>query len=459
MTTIMDHLTQSGLCSGCGVCAGICPKHSLAMQWNQYGEYNPININDCKKECGLCISVCPFVEGNHNEDEIGTKLFSDIAGINHHPITGYYLTTGVGSVSSEERRWHSASGGLATWFLQSLLKDKIVDAVLCVTSTGKTDALFAFTVAKTDEEIYAAAGSAYYPVEMSQVLSFVLENPGRYAVIGLPCFLKALRLAQEKNNKLKERLVIMVGLTCGHLVSKHLAECGAYMSGLSEDVAYLRCRYKSPTRPASQHSYHFKGVNGMESSLIWKDSLFGRMWGLQYLSLFSCFCCDDIVAECADITFMDAWLHEYSGNPMGTSLWVSRSKLANDVIHNGIKNSEIDVKPIGIEKIVASQTPRTKKRTTIAYRYSILKKQGKVTPTKRSFSNSERKPTFIQKHICKKQLQIHQCGRRECLRSHGDPAHLVNWFEKNSRDSHIMRGLIFTITATKYVLRKARLIS
>lgn len=47
------------------------------------------------------------------------------------PETGYYLDSYVGY--SNEFRQSSASGGMATWLLTRLLKEGIVDYVVCPT--------------------------------------------------------------------------------------------------------------------------------------------------------------------------------------------------------------------------------------------------------------------------------------------------------------------------------------
>jgi coenzyme F420 hydrogenase subunit beta len=450
----VDWTKNNGVCCGCGVCVALCPKHTITMQWNEYGEYNPVQLRDCGKECGLCLKVCPFIDGNPNEDEIGSKLFSEIPGIQHNPVTGYYLSSGVGGVASEEKRWHSASGGLTTWLLQKLLSEHLVDAVLCVTSTENSDALFAFRVATTDEDIYAAAGSAYYPVEMSQVISHVLEYPGRYAVVGLPCFLKALRLAQSKNGILQKRLVFFIGLTCGHLTSKYLAKCAAELSGLDETPIYIRYRNKSPERPAHSHCFLLRGEYGSTKNLEWDKSLFGLMWGNQFLGLTSCMCCDDIVAECADVTFMDAWLPAYSSNPIGTNLWISRSPEITMILEGGKNDGTLSIAPISIEKVIQSLSPRTKKRTTLSYRLHLMRKMNLSIPTKRTFDASEPRPSLYQRYICRKQLRIQQGSRNQLKVTNGDVHSLIAWFKKEAKDPIYTIALRHLGAVRKYAGRK-----
>ena len=43
---------------------------------------------------------------------------------------------------------------------------------------------------ETPEEVLAGAKSRYYPIEMSKVMDFIKNNEGRYAFVGIPCFIK-----------------------------------------------------------------------------------------------------------------------------------------------------------------------------------------------------------------------------------------------------------------------------
>jgi len=269
--SVTNSIVGHDFCIGCGLCAALCPQDVLTMQWNRYGEYNPVEMTPCTTECGLCLKVCPFATSEENEDTIGERLYGAVPGIRHRSETGYYLAAYVGY--SERHRPTSASGGMATWLLETLLTQGVVDHVICVAPTGDPERLFAFRVFDTPEDVRTGAGSAYYPVEMSGVIRQVLEVPGRYAVTGLPCFLKAIRLAGQRNKKLRERIVVTVGLVCGQLKSKHFTDYVAALAGVRGEVAGVRYRGKSPDHPASNLSLHVhdRGRRGAQDPLDRRD--------------------------------------------------------------------------------------------------------------------------------------------------------------------------------------------
>jgi coenzyme F420 hydrogenase subunit beta len=331
-SSVMNSVVERDLCIGCGLCAALCPQDVLTMQWNRYGEYNPVAVSPCTTECGLCLKVCPFADSGENEDIIAELLYGAAPGIQHRSETGYYLASYVGY--SEKHRPASASGGMATWLLEVLLAEGVVDHVICVAPTGDPERLFTFQVFDTPEDVRTGAGSAYYPVELSAVIRQVIEVPGRYAVTGLPCFLKAIRLAQQRNKKLRERVVVTVGLVCGQLKSRHFTDYIATLAGVQGEVMGVHYRGKSPDRPASNFYFSFTAADGEERKIFWNEGI-AEAWTNRWFTPAACSYCDDVFAECADVTCMDAWLPEYSRDSRGTSLVLVRSPAVREVLERG----------------------------------------------------------------------------------------------------------------------------
>ena len=395
--SVITEVVRNDICIGCGICAALCPEGALEMAWNRYGEYSPIEVNPCSKECGLCLKVCPFADHEENEDTIGEDLYGDLPGIGHRPETGYYLATYVGY--ADKHRSTSASGGVATWLLERLLTEDIVDHVVCVAPTDNPEKLFSFAVFDTPVGVRAGAGSAYYPVEMSQVIRHILENPGRYAVTGLPCFIKAIRLAQQKNIKLKERIIVTVGLVCGQLKSSHFTDYIASLSGLIEKLNGVRYRGKSQDQPAGNYFFAFTTNSGEERRIYFNEGI-AEAWLNRWFTPNACNYCDDIFAECADVACMDAWLPEYSRDCRGTSLVLVRSPQVRDLI---VQRQDIFLDPISIERLVQSQRGvLAVKRQHLAYRLYLDQEKGQnKVPMKRVAPGIPRNP-FLRREVALK---------------------------------------------------------
>ncbi len=380
MKNVVSEVVKNGFCIGCGVCASLCPTGNLTIKWNAAGEFNPVSSDRCLTGCSLCLSVCPFAPEAVNETQIAEGLFAAVPGIKHREETGYFLSTYVGFSHS---RKECASGGLASWLLEKLLNSREIDAVVCPGPNSEPEKLFSYRIVKTPENLRQGRGSAYYPVELSAVISFILENPGRYAVTGLPCFIKGLRLASIKNPVLNKRVAFTLGLVCGQLKSRAYTHYLASLAGVEGPLASVHFRGKDPSQPASNYFFSCENSTGMRCKLYWNQGV-SQAWLSRWFTPQACLFCDDVFAETADIAFMDAWLPEFVKDPAGTSLVLSRNKRLAEILEEARTSAEIQLEGIPVEKVIQSQAGVLKaKRKDLAIRLKKREEAGGPLPKKR----------------------------------------------------------------------------
>ena len=386
---VCTEVVDRDLCSGCGVCAAVCPQKTLTIEWNAYGEYIAVDRHQrCSAKCSLCLQVCPFAPDAENEDSLGEKLFASFPGIQHRTETGYYLQGSVGYSNVHNQRINGSSGGLATWMLETLLSNNLVDNVLCVAPNSERDTLFHFAVCSTPEQVRACAKSSYYPVELSAVLRQVAAEEGRYALIGQPCAIKAVRLAMQKMPLLRRRITHVLGIVCGQQKGKFFSEYVTTLQGADpQNLVALHFREKDPNRPATDYGLRYECADdqGRQAggTVYWSEGM-ATAWLRRYFTLNACNYCDDLFAELADATFMDAWLPKYSGDWRGTSIVLTRDPSLQSLIDKGLAEGELVMEPLAVEQVIQSQAGGlANKRTVLAKRLSWGVEHQQWPPLKR----------------------------------------------------------------------------
>ncbi|MEQ4576577.1 MAG: coenzyme F420 hydrogenase/dehydrogenase beta subunit N-terminal domain-containing protein, partial [Gammaproteobacteria bacterium] len=200
--------------------------------------------------------TCPFSPAADDEDRIAAELFPH-AGL-HDAATGRFAAAYVGHAGEGAFRAEGSSGGMATWLAAQLLREGMIDGVAhvhAVEDPGRDGRFFRYRISRDEDALKRGARSRYYPVEMSEVLRIIMDTPGRYAVVGIPCFIKAVQLMRREHPLLRERIRFTLGLFCGHMKSARFVESLAWQMGTTgRDVRGVEFRRKLPDRPANWYN-------------------------------------------------------------------------------------------------------------------------------------------------------------------------------------------------------------
>jgi coenzyme F420-reducing hydrogenase beta subunit len=337
------------------------------MRENGFGELCPNHSGTCGKGCDLCQQVCPFAEGNEDEDTLGSSLFEGQQNFVKNDSIGWIHDTFVGRVTAMKQRMHAPSGGMTTAVLVSLLQRGDIDVAIVVRpEPGRP--WFRSMIATTSDQILASRGSAYHMVDLGETLRAVIHGPERkYAVVALPCAVKAIRLAQQRIPKLKRRISFILGLTCGSYRSLNFTDLLVGLMGGADGILRFRSKHG-----ACQANDFTAELGDGKRRIGFRKGLFGFLWMNGIGELKSCLFCDDIFAELADGTFMDAWLPEFIDDPSGMNLIVSRNTILSAVVEELLGNGIGEGKHISSAQIEESQLGVIeKKRPGLPFRCEV----------------------------------------------------------------------------------------
>lgn len=353
------------------------------MEWDAQGQLTPVAGRDWSRARTETFSrICPFSPHAPDEDEIAGRRFPVAA--QQDRWIGRFEAAYVGHAVERGYREQGSSGGMVSWVAAELLRRGSVDGVVHVVATDRvqTGRLFQYRISRNQDALRQGAKSRYYPVDLSGVLREIREVPGRYAVVGIPCFIKAVHLACRVDPVLRYRIGFTLGLVCGHMKSRDMVESFAWQMGLDmADVAQVDYRVKDPDRPANWYTASLTSRQGDQRRQDWWHLVDGD-WGSGFFQNPACDFCDDIVAETADISFGDAWVEPYSSDGRGSNVIVARSAAMRTLLEEGMADGRIALTTVDAAFVKESQAAGFRQRREgLAYR--LAWRSGGVQPRKR----------------------------------------------------------------------------
>lgn len=422
-------MVRSGLCIGCGSCVGQSNRSDAEMGFDRYGLLRPKGDTawmDAGPE--RFASTCPFSPLAADEDQLATELFPRAA--QHGEAAGVFHMAYVGHVAEHDYRSRGSSGGMVTWLAAQLLEQGLVDGVAHVVATDDPDGdgrFFRYRISRTQDEVRAGAQSRYYPVDMADIVKQILAVPGRYAVVGIPCFIKAVQLLRREHPLFGERVRYTLGLFCGHMKSARFVDSLAQQMHVPlGQIRKVEFRHKSPDRPANWYQARLTLADGSVASHDWWHLADGD-WGAGFFMDSACNACDDVVAETADVSFGDAWVEPYSSDWQGTNVTVVRSPTIATLISTALSDGRLSMEPVGGRFVAQTQAAGLRQRREgLAYR--LARRSGALRPRKRVAPNA-RLPSMRRRLVYSSRQAISAWSHRvfRLSRAVGIPALYVVW--------------------------------
>ncbi|WP_186300229.1 Coenzyme F420 hydrogenase/dehydrogenase, beta subunit C-terminal domain [Denitromonas ohlonensis] len=382
----MIEVASNNICVGCGACAVVNSKVSIVR--DKYGMPRA-NLTDVDRD-GLkfIASICPVSSVSDNEDVLGVELFPRAK--NFDSGIGKYESLHAGRVSDDSVVRGSSSGGLTTWLLVELLARGEIDGVVHVGKDGGDEGdLFGFCVSSSVEEVLENRKSQYYAASFDGAVRQALATTKRYAFVGVPCHVKALRLLSKHDVSVRNSFPFVIGLVCGHLKSPAFAELLAWQLGIPpRDLAAVDFRVKAPGKQVHEYLFSATDKSGAKHERT-SSKLFGALWGHAAFQLEACDYCDDIFAETADVCFGDAWLPKYANEWRGTNVVVVRNAAIGEIFVGGKERGDVSFEPLSPRDLVESNAGNFRhRRDGLSFRLEEKVRAGTWAPIKRVLPGS-----------------------------------------------------------------------
>lgn len=371
----IEKILKNDLCTGCGVCISEDKSKTAKMVWNDLQFLVP-SLTEFSTQSAM-YDVCPFNDNILNEDDLGNIIFKADTK-NYNDKVGYYNELYAGY--SKKFRETSSSGGIATFIFEKLLNTKIVDYLFIV---RENDEGFEYKLCTDLDDIRKISKTRYMPVTLENLFKEIEKIEGKVAISGVACFVKAVRLKQEKYPALKIKIPFIVGIICGGLKSKYYTDFLAQSAGCNSNYSSVQYRVKKQDSFAIDYKFSCNDKKSGRIHMVDMLSL-GDMWGTGFFKSNACDFCDDVMTELADISLGDAWIEPYSKEGLGNSIIIARSKLAYEIIESGLKSHDLYLDSLDVHEIMESQKGSYNHRHHgLKYRMQHADKKGWLYPKKR----------------------------------------------------------------------------
>jgi coenzyme F420 hydrogenase subunit beta len=273
-------------------------------------------------------------------------------------MTGY-------ATDSALRQSASSGGGISALAIH-VLQAGLVDAVV-QTGVDPADPTRTVTrISDSTETVAASVGSRYGPSSPLSDFTSLLEDPRRFAFIGKPCDVSALRSLAKVDARVNERFPIMLSFFCAGIPSlkgtdQILADLGIARADLAD------FKYRGDGWPgyatATRH-------DGSTERMSYEDSWGGR---LSKVVQFRCKICPDAVGGSADVACADAWYGDENGYPTfeetdGRSLMITRTAAGKALVDAARAEGIVATEPVPIRDIDKMQPSQARRKRLIASR-------------------------------------------------------------------------------------------
>jgi coenzyme F420 hydrogenase subunit beta len=322
MERICDQLTKRvvrrGICTGCGACVALDSSGRATMvdtAWGPQPRFEGMT-GDLPE---LAWTVCPGKGLSY------PRLYEQHYGL--HPaswLLGQVIRVRTGYAADPAIRRNGASGGVTTQVLVHLLETRRIDGAIVVQQGIPEPARARVNIARSRDEIMAAAQSVYVPVSVLDILRGL--KPGeRYAMTCVPDQASALRALQAAGHAQARQVEYVVGPYTGTALYPAAIACYLRSKGVARDDAITSLKWRAGEWPGY---LEIKTASGkvLQSKKVYYNFLipfFITQNSLQNM---------DFANEFCDLSIGDAWSPRFEAAGGGHSVITTRTAAMERII-------------------------------------------------------------------------------------------------------------------------------
>ena len=222
----MIQLASRDMCSGCGACVAVCPKHCIRMQPDSFGVIYPYIEDSFCVKCKRCQNVCPVL--NPLSGEKPKRVFAARSNDNNTAI-------------------NSASGGIAA----EIYKYAISSGESIVGAEQDEDFSVSLALSKKETAIKRFQNSKYVFSDAYGVFDKIkdsLKKNEKVLVIALPCQISAMKnLFSDNSDRIFFVDIVCHGTTPAAYLNQHIHKIESQLNQKAVRMSFRASEFRTST--------------------------------------------------------------------------------------------------------------------------------------------------------------------------------------------------------------------
>ena len=335
----LQQVVDSGLCSGCGVCAYLQSDEIEMVDVPGHGRRPRARDPETRSlPDGNGAIACP-----------GSGLACSPPGPDEDVLADLWAGWGrvaalwEGYAADPEIRFAGSSGGVASALGWYALDARGYEGVLHVGAKADAPHRNETVVSRSRADLLKRTGSRYAPASPCDGLMEIEQGAGPFLFIAKPCDVAAAVNARELRPELDRNLAMTVAFFCAGTPSTAGTLEMLKRMGVPSPDRLRSLRYRGNGWPGLATA-SFVAESGQETStqMTYEDA-----WGgvLSKHVQWRCRLCADHTGEFADIAVGDPWYREIAPGESGTSLIIGRTERGRRFIESAIAAGYLVAEP------------------------------------------------------------------------------------------------------------------